>query len=188
LAENTVVALWGDHGWHLGENGTWGKHTCLEWATHSPLIVRVPGQKNAGARTDGFAEFVDLYPTLSEACGLPVPVHCEGTSLMPLLENPERPWKAAAFSQYRKTITKASAPANTPGVACMGYTMRRDDFRYTEWRRKDKSGDVIASELYDHRQSHDENENLADDPQYAEIVARMAKQLEAGWKAALPKA
>jgi len=177
LARNTVVMLWGDHGWHLGENGTWGKHTNLEWGTHSPLLLRVPDQPNAGAATDSLAEFVDVYPTLAEACGLGVGEHCEGTSLMPLLENPSRPWKSAAFSQFRKTIN---------GVPCMGYTMRTDKFRYTEWRNRKNLARVVARELYDHRQDHDENENVADNAEYSNTLERLAAKMKAGWKAARP--
>ncbi|OHB67229.1 MAG: hypothetical protein A2Y77_12830 [Planctomycetes bacterium RBG_13_62_9] len=177
LADNTAVVLWGDHGWHLGENGTWGKHTNMEWATHSPLILRVPNQPNAGTATDGFAEFVDVYPTLADACGLPIPEHCEGTSLMPLVRAPTRRWKSAAFSQYRKAIN---------GVPCMGYSMRTDQFRYTQWHRRNDLTDVVARELYDHRQNHDENENLAGDPAYAKIVEELAAKFKAGWKAARP--
>ena len=177
LARNTVVMLWGDHGWHLGENGTWGKHTNLEWGTHSPLLLRVPGQPNAGIATDSLAEFVDVYPTLAEACGLPVPRHCEGTSLIPLVHNPSRPWKSAAFSQFRKTIN---------GIPCMGYTMRTDKFRYTEWRNRKKMARVVARELYDHRQDNDENENVADNVEHAKIVKELAEKMNAGWKAARP--
>jgi iduronate 2-sulfatase len=177
LAGNTVVVLWGDHGWHLGENGTWGKHTNLEWGTHAPLILRMPGQKNAGASTEGLAEFVDVYPTLAEACGLPVPAHCEGTSLVPLAQNPGLSWKKAAFSQFVKSIE---------GVRCMGYTMRADQFRYTEWRNSKQLDKVVARELYDHRQNHDENENVINNPELANVAARMEKQMKAGWKAARP--
>ncbi|MHC4628759.1 MAG: sulfatase [Planctomycetota bacterium] len=177
LAHNTVVVLWGDHGWHLGENGTWGKHTNLEWGTHSPLLLRVPGQPNAGAATDGLAEFVDVYPTLAEACGLPIPEHCEGTSLMPLVNNPTRPWKTAAFSQFRKTIN---------GVPCMGYTMRTDKFRYTEWRDRKNLDRVVARELYDHRQNHDENENIAVHAEHEKTLEQLAAKMKAGWKAARP--
>lgn len=177
LAGNTVVMLWGDHGWHLGENGTWGKHTNLEWGTHSPLLLRVPGQPNAGVATDGLTEFVDVYPTLAEACGLPVPEHCEGTSLMPLVKDPARPWKRGAFSQFRKTIN---------GVPCMGYTMRTDKLRYTEWRDHKNPARVVARELYDHRQNHDENENVIGNAEFARIVDEMAARMNAGWKAARP--
>ena len=178
LDKNTVVMLWGDHGWHLGENGTWGKHTNLEWGTHSPLILRVPGQKNAGVGSDGLAEFVDVYPTLAEACGLPVPEHCEGTSLMPLLDRPSAPWKRAAFSQFRKTIN---------GVSCMGYTMRTDKYRYTEWRKRSDLADVVARELYDHCENHDENENVVDLPAYKGIAGELAARMKSGWKGARPK-
>ena len=177
LARNTVVMLWGDHGWHLGENGTWGKHTNLEWGTHSPLLLRVPGQPNAGKVTDGLAEFVDVYPTLADACGLPVPTHCEGTSLIPLLRNPSAQWKTAAFSQFRKTIN---------GVACMGYTMRTDKFRYNEWCDRKNLSRVVARELYDHRQNHNENENVIDSPDYTKIAKELAAKMKSGWKAARP--
>jgi len=178
LADNTVVLLWGDHGWHLGENGTWGKHTNLEWATHSPLMMRVPGQSNAGVGTDGLVEFVDVYPSLAEACGLPIPVHCEGTSFIPLMRSPGRSWKSAAFSQYRKKIN---------GVSCLGKTMRTDHFRYTEWREWNNRDRLVATELYDHRYNHDENENVVDRPEFASVVADMAARMKAGWKAARPK-
>ncbi len=177
LARNTVVMLWGDHGWHLGENGTWGKHSNLEWGTHSPLVLRVPGQPNAGVATDALVEFVDIYPTLAEACALPVPKRCEGTSLMPLVRNPSVRWKDAAFSQFRKTIS---------GVSCMGYTMRVNTFRYTEWRSRKDLTRVVARELYDHRQNHDENENVIDHAAYTRIVEVMAARMNAGWKAARP--
>ncbi|MGD8240398.1 MAG: sulfatase [Armatimonadota bacterium] len=177
LAQNTAVCLWGDHGWHLGENGTWGKHTNLEWGTRSPLIFRVPGQRNAGVATDAFAEFVDVYPTLAEACGLDVPEHCEGTSVLPVMNDPRRRWKRAAFSQFRKTIN---------GVACMGYTMRTDEYRYTEWRKRADLDEVVATELYDHRRNHDENENIVGDPKHAAVVRELAQQMRAGWRAALP--
>jgi arylsulfatase A-like enzyme len=177
LARNTVVMLWGDHGWHLGENGTWGKHTNLEWGTHAPLLLRVPGQPNAGRATDQLVEFVDVYPTLAEACALPVPVHCEGTSLMPLVRHPSTPWKSAAFSQFRKTINS---------VPCMGYSMRTDMFRYTEWRDRKDLTRVVATELYDHRRNHDENENVIQDMAYAEIVKSMAAKMKSGWRAARP--
>ncbi len=177
LDKNTVVMLWGDHGWHLGENGTWGKHTNLEWGTHSPLILRVPGQEKPGASTEGLAEFVDVYPTLADACGLPVPDHCEGTSLMPLVSNPSRPWKRAAFSQFRKTIN---------GVPCMGYTMRTDKYRYTEWRKRNNLSDVVARELYDHRRNNNENENVINKAANKAAVEELAAMIKSGWKAARP--
>ncbi|MBM4024787.1 MAG: sulfatase [Planctomycetes bacterium] len=177
LAAHTAVVLWGDHGWHLGENGTWGKHTNLEWATRSPLILRVPDQLATGAVASGLVEFVDVYPTLATICGLPIPAHCEGASLLPLIQQPSRRWKSAAFSQFRKNID---------GVPCMGYTMRTDQFRYTEWRRRNDPAQVVARELYDHRRNRDENENLAGQAIHARLVEELAAQLKAGWQAARP--
>ncbi|MBN2450262.1 MAG: sulfatase [Lentisphaeria bacterium] len=176
LADNTVVCLWGDHGWHLGENGTWGKHTNLEWGTHSPLIIRVPGQPRPGVATDAIAEFVDVYPTLAEACGLPLPDHCEGRSLMPLIRNPDEPRESAAISQFRKTIH---------GVACMGYTVRTDQWRYTEWRKRADLNEIVARELYDHRTSHNETENVVNDPAHAPLLERLARLLKEPAKTAI---
>jgi arylsulfatase A-like enzyme len=103
LRENTVIVFWGDHGYHLGENGTFTKMTNFELGTRVPLILSVPGMKTAGRHSRALVELVDLYPTLAEACSLPLPGHLEGTSFVPLLGNPDRPWKTAAFSQYLRT-------------------------------------------------------------------------------------
>ncbi|NQT88826.1 sulfatase, partial [bacterium] len=100
LRDSTIIILWGDHGWKLGEYSSWCKHTNFELDTHVPMLISVPGQKNAGKKTRALVEFVDVYPTLCEAAGVPLPDHLEGTSMMPLFDDPERPWKSAAFSQY----------------------------------------------------------------------------------------
>jgi len=100
LADNTIVMLWGDHGWHLGDHGIWGKATNYEIATRVPLVVSVPGQATRGRSSDALVELVDMYPTLCELAGLPVPDHLEGTSFAPLVADPGRPWKTAAWSQF----------------------------------------------------------------------------------------
>ena len=97
--DNTVIVLWGDHGWKLGEHDRWCKHSNVENDTNAPLLVSVPGMKHAGERTDALVEFVDVYPTLAELAGLPGPGHLEGLSAAPLLACPDRKWKKAAFSQ-----------------------------------------------------------------------------------------
>ncbi len=172
LAERTVVVLWGDHGWHLGDQGLWCKHTNFEKATRAPLIISAPGQKAAGRRSNALAEFVDIYPTLVELCGLPLPEGLEGASAAPLLDEPDRSWKTAAFSQY-------------PRGSVMGYTMRTDRYRYTEWRPK-KPGPPLAIELYDHREDPEENANLAGRPEFKELVEKLAAQLKTGWQGAQP--
>jgi len=172
LAENTIVMFWGDNGYYMGEHGWWGsKHNCYEGATRVPLIVAAPGMKAAGQRTDALVELVDMYPTLAELAGLPQPEGLEGTSFAPLLAEPRRPWKTAAFSQY-------------PMGGHLGTAMRTDRYRYVEWA--DKAGQVAARELYDHEADPQENENVAGKAENAALLDRLANQLAAGWRAAQP--
>ncbi len=173
LRENTVIILWGDHGWKLGEHSMWCKHTNFELDTHVPMILSVPGMKTAGRHTKALTEYVDIYPTLSELCGLSVPKHLEGISMVPLLNKPDRPWKKAAFSQY-------------PRGKVMGYSMCTERFRYTQWQDR-KTGKVMARELYDHKIDPQENVNAAAQPEYAKDVNRLSQMLKRGWRAALPK-
>ncbi len=187
LADKTVVVLWGDHGWHLGEHGGWCKHTNFEIATHAPLIVRVPGHA-AGQKSNGLVEFVDVYPTLCELTGLPLPEGLEGTSMAPLLQNPARPWKKAAFSQYPREKN------------VMGYSMRTDRYRYAEWVQRPVAnrtatapaghpmeGTVVGFELYDHQSDPDENVNLAGKPEFKASVTELSRRLRDGWRAAAPE-
>jgi arylsulfatase A-like enzyme len=179
LTDRTIVVLWGDHGWKLGEHGAWCKHTNVELDTRAPLIVVVPGMPQPGRPTEGIVEFVDIYPTLAELCGLPTPSHLEGTSFRPLLDNPDQPWKRAAFSQY---------PRTHQGRSLMGYSMRTERYRFTMWQDAKQPDRVDAIELYDHQQDPQENENLADRPEMAEVVRELTAMLRAGWKAAGPPA
>ena len=173
LSDKTIIILWGDHGWKLGEHAGWCKHTNFELDTHVPMILSVPGMKTAGRRTRALTEYVDIYPTLCEACGLTIPSHLEGRSMMPLLDDPERPWKKAAFSQY-------------PRGKIMGHTMRTERFRYTEWRDR-KTNELMARELYDHEKDPQENINAVDQPEYERDIRRLAGMLKGGWRAALPE-
>jgi arylsulfatase A-like enzyme len=173
LRDNTVIILWGDHGWKLGEHAGWCKHTNFELDTNVPMILSVPGMKTAGRRTWALTEYVDIYPTLCEICSLPVPGHLEGRSMVPLLKDPTRPWKKAAFSQY-------------PRGKVMGYSMRIERFRYTEWKDS-KTDNILARELYDHQKDAQENVNVVAQPEYEQDVPRLAQMLKHGWPAALPK-
>ncbi|MDA0837115.1 MAG: sulfatase [Planctomycetota bacterium] len=174
LMENTVIIVWGDHGWHLGDHNLWCKHSNFENATRSPMIVRAPGHK-PGGKTLALTEFVDIYPTFCELAGVPLPGHLEGTSFVPLLSEPNRPWKKAAFSQYPR--------GGNNGV--MGYSMRTNRYHYIEWQSR-KDGSIQASELYDHDNDADENENIAGKPEQKELVARLSIMVKGGWKAAKP--
>ncbi len=173
LRDNTIVILWGDHGWKLGEHAMWCKHTNFELDTHVPMIISAPGMKARGQRTPALTEFVDIYPTLCDLAGIEKPDHLEGVSIAPLLDDPNRPWKAAAFSQY-------------PRGRVMGYSMRTDRYRYTEWQDM-KTNKVEARELYDHKTDPEENNNVAGNPENAELVDELSTMLHAGYKAARPE-
>ena len=181
LAKNTIVILWGDHGWKLGEHDAWCKHSNVENDTNVPLLLSVPGMKHAGTRSNGIVEFVDIYPTLSELAGLPLPSHLEGMSFKPLLENPQRAWKQAAFSQYPR-------PAGRSGIgALMGYSMRTERYRFTVWVARNDHSKVDAIELYDHQTDPQENTNIAQLPANAALVEKLMTQWRGGWKGAMPR-
>jgi arylsulfatase A-like enzyme len=180
LRENTIVILWGDHGWKLGEHDAWCKHSNCENDTNAPLILSAPGMKNLGTHTNALVEYVDVYPTLSELAGLPLPKHLEGLSFKPVLEDPARSWKTAAFSQYPRSAGKAN------GSALMGYAMRTDRYRFVVWVSRTDHSKVDAIELYDHQTDPQENTNIAKQPANTELVQRLMAQWSKGWKGAIP--
>jgi len=100
VREDTIIIVWGDHGWHLGEMGIWGKATNYEISTRVPLIVSAPGMKAKGQSTEALVELLDIYPTLCELADIPTPEHVMGRSFAPLLDRPDQPWKDIAVSQY----------------------------------------------------------------------------------------
>ncbi len=182
LDENTIVILWGDHGWKLGEHNSWCKMTNLEIDARVPLILRVPDMTNVGAITKGLVEFVDVYPTLCDLTGVPVPPDIEGTSFKPLIDDPTRAWKKAAFTQF----LREGVWIDPDGVEYMGYSVRTDRFRYTEWLDWE-TGELKATELYDHETDPSETANVAGDTDYAGSLQQMAEILDAGWTAAAPE-
>ncbi|HIJ53587.1 MAG TPA: sulfatase [Planctomycetes bacterium] len=157
LRRNTIVVLWGDHGWNLGEHGLWCKHCNFETSLHSPLIVTAPGIK-PGLETNALTEYLDIFPSLSEMCNLPLPAHLQGKSFAPLMKKPNRLWKKAVFSRYFN-----------------GDSVKTDRYRYTEWRRKD--GKVYARMLYDHSTDPHENVNISELPPNKEVVEKLSKML-----------
>lgn len=185
LDKNTIVVVWGDHGWKLGEHGSWCKQTNYNIDTRVPLLVHVPGRSAAGVPCDRLIELVDLYPTLCDAAGIDVPESMEGTSFLPLLSDPKRKWKSAAFSQFHRS------PRVTPdGGRYMGLSMVTNRYHYVEWRNWDHlkgvSGQLVATELYDLKIDPDENENLADFEASTVLIQELSQQLRGGWRSALP--
>jgi arylsulfatase A-like enzyme len=156
LAEDTIVVVWGDHGWNLGEHGFWCKHTTFETSMRVPLIFRGPGV--AEGASDALVELVDLYPTLLELTGISMPDHVEGTSLRAQLEDPATPGRDFALGYWRQADTVKSA-----------------DARLSVW--SGPNGQHKARMLYDHSLDPDETRNVADDPRYRETLELLREQM-----------
>lgn len=178
LAKNTILVLWGDHGWHLGDHGIWCKHTNYEQATRIPLLVVAPGVTQPGGRTAALAESVDVFPTLAELAGLPapqVPQGQDGRSLVPQLRNPAGKGKEAVFHVY---------PRNPGGRELLGRAVRTARHRLVEWKAIGAPADTAELELYDLEADPVESRNLA--AEQPEVVARLRALLAAQPEAKKP--
>ncbi|MCC5849670.1 MAG: sulfatase [Verrucomicrobia bacterium] len=190
LLDNTIIVLWGDHGMHVGQHGSWPKHTNMEIATRFPLILHHPDMPNGtrGVLTDALVESVDIMPTILELAGVPVPSthNLEGVSLVPLMEAPHQAWKTAAFSQYPKEV-----PMNS-GIWYMGYAMRTATHTYMQWREMDAtdgnpislaqrnftiSNRVAYEELYDMVIDQRQHQNIGGDPQYRPLMDALDEKI-----------
>ena len=160
LADNTIVVLWGDHGWNLGDHKLWCKHVTFETALRAPLILKVPGKTN-GERTDDITEFIDIYPTLAELVGLSAPTTAVGKSAVPILEGKksEKDW---AVSKFKDAVT-----------------LIKGDLFYTEWT--DDEGKAYARMLFDRKTDPLELNNLSEKSEYSELVAELTKELRQKW-------
>lgn len=154
LSNNTVIILWSDHGWHLGEHGIWGKHSLFDYSLKSPLVIKLPDQP--GARIDAVVESVDIYPTIAQLCGLDAPAHLDGRSLLSLMKKEKNEGKAA-YSYFKQ-----------------GISVRTSRYRLTKYFRTE----VPTIELFDYLTDPYETRNLAS--QNPEIVNRLMPLLEKG--------
>ena len=173
LADNTIIVFWSDHGFHLGEHDLWCKNSNFELDARVPLMISVPGQTTAGKRTESFAELLDVYPTLAEICRLKPTHELQGVSLRPIIEDVNASVRSFALTQnprppYRKKNVD-------PDV--MGYSVRTESFRYTQWRRY-KTDQIVAAELYDHDIDPMETKNLVGRQQHSDIVSRHKQILD----------
>jgi iduronate 2-sulfatase len=166
LRDNTVIAFTSDHGWHLGEHNRWQKRSLMEESAKVPLIVCDPRRRVRGKTSRAMVEMVDIYPTLAELGGLTKPGHLEGQSFAPLLDNPTRRWKGAAFTEMSDGKLKGIS-ARTPG------------YRFIEWREGDGEP---QEELYDHRKDPREITNLA--KTNTAMLSEARRVMAAGWKGA----
>lgn len=159
FADNTVVVLWGDHGWQLGEHGMWNKHSCFETSMHAPLVIAAPDSKfQQGTRVRSLVEFIDIYPTLCELSGLKSPDHLQGASLVPLMRDPRASWKSFAVGRYKT-----------------GDTIRSDTHRYTEFRGRNNGLD--GEMIYDHRTDPHENTNVIERADQTKVATDLAREL-----------
>jgi arylsulfatase A-like enzyme len=160
LHDHTIIVLWGDHGWQLGEHLMWNKHSCFETSMHAPLMIAAPGLRGVkpGTRVSALVEFIDIYPGLCELAGLPQPKHLEGRSLVPLMKDPGAPWKKHAVGRFKQ-----------------GDTVRTDRYRYSEYRKNDQ---LIGHMLYDHEKDPGENRNISGSPENQSLVQGLGKVLD----------
>jgi arylsulfatase A-like enzyme len=179
LSKNTVIVLWGDHGWHLGDHNLWCKHTNFEQATHAPLLISAPGIQPS--QTKSPSEFIDIFPTLCDLSGLKIPGHLDGKSLVPMMKDPKVTVKEFSVSQYPRPANKLeNARLGWSDGEFMGYSIRTAKYRYTIWLKdtfrsyqpynKDL---VVASELYDYEKDPNETVNVVDDKVYASVAKDM---------------
>lgn len=167
LTDNTVVVFISDHGYTLGEHGQWMKQLLFEESAHVPMIFAGPGINQGGA-SPRTVEMLDIYPTLVDLCGLPKPKHkLEGMSLVPLLRDPQAKRVRPAYSQVVRTIgTKPDTKL------IMGYSVRNERWRYTEWDEG-----KLGSELYDHETDPHEYQNLVNDSKHVQTVTELKRLL-----------
>ncbi|MEQ1752042.1 MAG: sulfatase/phosphatase domain-containing protein, partial [Prosthecobacter sp.] len=162
LAKNTIIVFWSDHGYYMGEHTWWGaKHNNYEGATRNCLIVSQPGMKHAGEKTNALAQSVDLAPTLTDLCSLPTNDGFQGRSLKPVLEDPAATVNDAAFSWY-------------PKEGWLGTAMRTDKWRFVEWTKLDQEP---VRELYNQVNDPQNNLNVADKPEHAQVLESLSKRL-----------
>ncbi|MFZ5829904.1 MAG: sulfatase [Planctomycetota bacterium] len=183
LAENTIVVFTSDHGYHLGEHGLWQKQSLFEESSRVPLIIAAPTAAK-GAVAEAPVGLVDLYPTLTELCGVTAPKNLQGQSLATMLKEPNSPGRGYAISQVLRAGRKEAAQSGGFGGrgGLFGFTIRTPRWRYTEWGEGES-----GRELYDHQSDPRELTNLADAPQHAGVVAELSKQLREAVKNTLPE-
>ncbi len=179
LSKNTIIVLWGDHGWHLGDHNLWCKHTNFEQATHAPLLISAPGINSS--KTKSPSEFVDVFPTLCDLAGLTIPSHLDGKSLVSVMKNPDASVKDFSVSQYPRTrSTLDSERLGWSDGQFMGYSIRTGQYRYTIWMKDSfrsnqpyKKDLEVARELYDYKNDPNETVNVVDYKKYALVTKDM---------------
>ncbi len=185
LAENTIIVFTSDHGYHMGEHGLWQKMSLFEESARVPMLIVAPGVTKPSTVAGTPVSHVDLYPTLTELCGISAPKNLQGQSLVPILSDANETGRGWALCQVTRGGGPARATIGTDvasnGRRYFGYTLRTDRWRYTQWDKGDR-----GHELYDHEADPRELTNLADSPQHAEIVKELAAKLRLATESTFP--
>jgi arylsulfatase A-like enzyme len=182
---NTVIVLWGDHGWHLGDHDMWGKHTNFEQANRSPLIITGPGLK--AGKTNSMTEHIDIFPTICALTGTPIPTVLQGKNLKPLMVDKKAVVKEYAMSQYpRKLKADEAKKLGYANGKLMGYSMRTNQYRFTMWLNNNftsaepfSTDRVYATEMYDYVKDPLEKVNVVDDKNYTAISKELYNKVVA---------
>ena len=186
IYDNTIIVIWGDHGWKLGDHNSWGKMTNYNIDLKVPVIIRYPNQENRGVKTDGMIELVDLFPSICELAGIDVPDYLQGVSFVPLTKDPELNWKHATFSQFHRR-PKVSAD----GKRYMGYSINTKKYHLISWYDWDSEtgtrGEFKSNELYDKEFDRFETQNLAYRKDMRDVLTKLSNQLAEGWRKATPE-
>jgi len=185
IYENTIIIIWGDHGWKLGDHNSWGKMTNYNIDLKVPMIIRYPNQENRGMQTFAFTELVDMFPSLCELADIETPNYMQGTSFVPLIKNPNRQWKSAAFSQFHRRPRVAA-----DGNRYMGYSINTKNYHYIEWYtwnpKTGMRGVLKEVELFDSKNDLNETINIAQEQKFSKIIEGLSKELNDGWRKASP--
>jgi arylsulfatase A-like enzyme len=183
FTKNTIIVLWGDHGWHLGDHNLWCKHTNFEQATRTPMIISAPGIK--ASTTNAASEFVDIFPTLCDLAGVKIPKVLDGKSLLPLMNKSVKSVKDYSISQYPRSGTKSETERQ--GYASskvMGYSLRDERYRYTIWMTNDfrstqafNADLIVGTELYDYDKDPNETINVVDEKVYKSVAKDLKSKM-----------
>jgi len=189
---STIIVLWGDHGWHLGDHDLWHKHTNFEEATRAPLLIAGPGIKSG--KTNSLTEFVDVFPTICDLAGIAIPNNLDGKSLKPLMLNNNAKVNEFSMSQYPRKLKKAEMiKKGYSDPKIMGYSLRTVNYRFTIWMNNFTSkqpfneSQVYASEMYDYVKDPLEKVNVVNDKNYSSVFSEMKAKMLSYFKSEFVK-
>ena len=188
LTKNTIIVIWGDHGWHLGDHNIWCKHTNFEQATHAPLIISAPGLKGTVSKAQ--TEFIDIFPTLCDLSGVKIPETVDGKSLKPLMNKTSKSVKEFSISQYPRSGNNAeSERQGYASSKVMGYSLKNSSYRFTIWMGNNFRSNqpfnadwIVGTELYDYEKDPNETINVVNEEAYKAVSKELKGKMLAFFK------